>query len=176
MIKLAIQGISDGRHEINKEVPVSEVEGMFPEFFGSINLSGILRKIGKRYSFVGTAECMARLICDITLREYEELISADIKVSFLADTALFRIRNENEDEAGSGEENVIHEEDKHLDLTEEIREQLAVSLPMKRISPEAEGKDIDELYPDIAKNDNSEGDEDDIEDERWAPLKKIKLN
>jgi uncharacterized metal-binding protein YceD (DUF177 family) len=174
MVKILIHGIEDGIHDINLSVPVSEIDGIFPEFFGNILLEGTLRKLKNRFSFVGTATCTAKLICDRTLDEYEEIIKSDISVSAIADSDLFRLKKSHSDsELVDSEEYIINEDDKYLDLSNEVREQLAVRLPLKRVAPWVADKELDEIYPEIATNFVKK----DIDSEAiWAPLKNLKLN
>ena len=111
-----------------------------PEFFGEIKIEGLLRKYGKRFAFTGTAECKAKLICDLSLEEYEELITSELEISFMADSRLFMMRNE--EDAAEADEKIVHEDDEFFDVSELVREQLALKLPMKRIAPKYREKDI----------------------------------
>ncbi|MGA2296097.1 MAG: hypothetical protein ABSG15_00935, partial [FCB group bacterium] len=90
MIRIFIQGIKDGEHDIEFSVPVEEVPEMFPEFCGQIRIKGKLRKSNKRYTLVGIVECTANLICDISLKEFTENITGDFEIAFLADTNLLK--------------------------------------------------------------------------------------
>jgi uncharacterized metal-binding protein YceD (DUF177 family) len=74
-----------------------------------------------------------------------------------------------------GEEIIIREDDKYFDMTQEVCEQLAVRLPMKRIAPEFAEVEFEDLYPEYSIKKEKEVFKDEL-DERWAPLKKIKLN
>ena len=177
MIRIFIQGIKDGEHDIELSVPVEEIPEMLPEFSGQIRIKGKLRKSNKRYTLVGTAECSANLVCDISLKEFSENITGDFEIAFLADTKLLKnLKSNNTDEISNKEKDVIHEDDKFLNITEIIREELLINLPMKRIAPELRGKDFEELYPQYSvhslKKNKSKKDE---PDERWAILKNIKL-
>jgi len=125
MFRIYIQGMKDGDYEIDMKLPVSEVPGMFEEYFGKIKLEGKLRKLGSRYSLEADAECEAKLVCDRSLKEYIEVIDAPVRLSFVTDT----VHKGNYDEAS---EEVIKVDDKYLDITEEIREIFAVNLPMRR--------------------------------------------
>ena len=94
--------------------------------------------------------------------------------SAIADNNLLRIKKTHSDtELTEREEYIINEDDKYLDLSDEVREQLAVRLPLKRIAPWVADKELDEIYPEIAPNLVKK---DSDSDERWAPLKNLKLN
>lgn len=175
MIKILIHGIKDGEHDIDLSVPCQEVDGMFPEFFGDIIIRGKLRKLGNRFSVTGEASCNSRLVCDLSLKEYTQEIVVDISASYYANDDLFFLKTDHGEKTDN--EVVIREDEKYLDLTEEVSQQLAVGLPMKRIAPDMLDVDFNEIYPALAEGKAEElSNSGDIPDERWAPLKKIKLN
>lgn len=165
MFKVLVKGLKDGTYNIDLEQDVSTVPDMFPEYFGLIRLNGKLTILGKRISFNGKAECDAKLICDISLNEYIEIITVDVFSSYIADNVLF---NENQDQ--DRDEKIISEDEKEVDLTDIIREEFAVSLPLKRVSPEFRDKEFEEIYPEF-----SAGKTEIADDDRWAVLKKINL-
>lgn len=175
MIKIRIHGIKDGIHDLTEIVPVEEIEGMLPEFFGNVSFTGKMRKIGKRYTITGFAECQVRLICDLSLEEYTDTISSEINVSFIADTEMFLLSKGQYDDPDA--ERAVHEDDEFFDISNDVREQLAVSLPMKRIAPQYRDKSFADLHPEFSAEiaENIKEDEEQI-DERWSALKKLKLN
>ncbi len=171
MVKIFIQGIKDGLYEIDQHVPVEEVKDIYPEFFGEIHLTGKLRKFGNRYTFTGAAECSAKLVCDVSVTEYEERIAADINVAFLADSKQKSLRYtvQNEEELGA---RLIGEDDKFIDISEDVREELAVNIPLKKVAPRFRDKSFEELHPEF-----SPGKEESKHiDERWSVLNKLKIN
>ena len=167
MLKIPIQGLKDGNSDISLTSDVSEMGVIFPEFFGKITLTGILNKFGKRYIFKGKAVCNAKLICDRSLEEFSEEITATIDVSYLADTEVFLLQ----DPAGDENIYIIREDEPFIDLSVEVCEELALNLPMKRIAPQYRDKELKDILPDRAVTDNDEK-----IDERWAALKNIHLN
>lgn len=177
MIKVRIHGIKDGLHDIAEDAPVSSIKDMSPEFIGDIHFEGKLRKLGKRFAITGFAECKAKLICDLSLEEYEDVISTEISVSFIADTVLFNL-NGKEQEADPKAERVVHEDDEYFDLSSDVKEQLIVELPMKRVSPAFRDKSFEELHPELAGESKPIENEsiDEPVDSRWSALKNLKLN
>ena len=175
MIRILIQGLNDGLHEVNQDIPTEEVDNLFPEFFGDILLLGKLRKLGNRFSFVGTAECQAKMKCDRTLRDFEQKLIADISVSFLADNSLSRGETD-KPEILDAEDQIIKIDDKYIDLTDEVREQLALQIPMRKIAPEVEDKELEDIYPEHSSKNNINSEADEEIDDRWKSLKNIKLN
>jgi uncharacterized metal-binding protein YceD (DUF177 family) len=174
MLKIYIQGKGDGEEQIELEVPSEEIEDLSEEFIGNVRVRGKLTIIGKRFAFHGFAECVAKLICDISLEEYTATISKEMKLSYLADTMLRELTRDNDgmnDETG---EIYLHEDQKEIDITDIVREELQLSLPMKRVSPKYEGKSFEDLHPDLGKKADVKKEEDNPE---WKEkLKKLKLN
>jgi uncharacterized metal-binding protein YceD (DUF177 family) len=174
-----IKGIGDGTYDIDTACAVGRLKGIYPEFYGEVTLKGKLKILGKRYTIDAQVSSMAKLLCDVSLEDYNEEISADISVAYLANTDLYYARQD-EDNEDFETEIVIHEDDKFIDLTEEVTQQLNVSLPMKRVAPKYRDKELEEIYPeftDSSDKDNTENkDQNEDIDERWSALKKLKLN
>jgi len=172
MLQFRTHGIKDGKHEISLQCNASEINDLPEEFFGEVQVKGILTKIGKRYTFLGTAKCAAKMICDISLEEFTEIISKDVEFSITANTELFFLNKERGTFAGEGEEIIIHEDEQEIDISEQIRQELMLSLPMKRLSPAYKDKTLEEIYPDLTDK-NSQTSE---IDERWKGLENLKLD
>ncbi len=170
MLKIFIQGLKNGEYPIEAQCEARAVMTDYEEFIDNITVKGSMKILGNRYTLDFTAECDAKLTCDISLNEYIEKVSCNIKLSYLADEELFRFGQGSD--IANAEARILHPDDKFLDITEEVREELAVNLPMKRISPEYRDKSLVELYPDIVVEKNTAP----IEDDRWKDLKKIRFN
>jgi uncharacterized metal-binding protein YceD (DUF177 family) len=179
MLKILVKGIKDGEYDVDISSPVKEIEGFFPEFFGEVRFRGKLRILGKRYTVEGIAECEAHLICDLSLEEYTETISVQITSSFYANNELYYAMQGISEELRETTEHIIHEDDKYIDISEDVRQELAIHLPMKRIAPQYRGKSFEDIYPQFsAESTQKKGKKiqsDDV-DERWNELKKLKFN
>ncbi|MBK9249191.1 MAG: DUF177 domain-containing protein [Ignavibacteria bacterium] len=162
MLRLPIQGLQDGQASVNLMANVRDIDGIFPEFSGEITLTGTIRKVGKRYSFKGEATCMATMICDRTLNEFTEKIIATVTADFLADTQVYLMQAEEKD----GEMTIIRDDELFIDLSNEVRQELALSLPMKRVAPEFRDKEWEDIAPEIATG----------IDDRWKALKGLTFN
>ena len=173
MIKIFIQGLKDGKHKVKLNVPVETIPEMSAEFFGDVIIEGVFRKHHNRYAFECSVSCDARLICDLSVKEFEETIIFDYKTSFIKDTNMFF--GQQGRELREHEERAVHNDDKYIDITEDIREELILHLPMKRIAPEFRDKNFEDIYPDYANKKISDKSEQNIDD-RWSVLKNIKLD
>jgi len=170
MFNIFIQGLKDGEHGIDMQVPVEDVPDMFEEYFGIINLKGSLRRIGNRFTLFAEADCDAKMICDISLEEFTETINVEVNLSFMLDEKRESGRNKEKQSEGIK----ISSDGKYADIADEIREVFAVSLPMKRVAPRYREKDFKEIFPeyDADTNDSDKG----TIDDRWEPLRKIISN
>lgn len=168
MLKLRVHGIKDGESQFTLEEDARTIKDLPEEFFGIIKVEGILTKIGKRYTVVGNVRCNAKLICDISLDEYTEEIDAHFEYTYSVNNELyFLLRNRGEHETESGEI-ILHEDDQFIDLTEELRQELIVNIPMKKIAPNFRGKSLKDLYPEIMVDD-------DENDQQWSNKSNIKF-
>lgn len=171
MLTIYIRGLENGTHPVNLSTPVDKIPYMFPEFDGNVVFNGEIVKSANKYFIKGVAECSARLVCDRSGEDYSETISAPISLSYIANTDMYLLRR---DESDPEQPYYIHEDDKEIDITDEVRQELAINLPMKRIAPAHRDKDLDDLFPSTVTNADS-GDDEPKEDERWAQLKKIRF-
>jgi len=173
MLKILVKGIKDGEYDIDISSPVNEIEGFFPEFFGDVRFRGKLRILGKRYTVEGIAECEAHLVCDLSLEEYTETISVQISSSFYANNELYFSMKGISEELRETPEHIIHEDDKYIDISEDVRQELAIHLPMKRIAPHYRGKSFEDIYPQFSANTTRKTKNKEI-DERWSVLQKLR--
>lgn len=172
MLKIQIKGLSDGTSSVELSEQTENIEGLFPEFFGEVTFSGTLQKVGNRFLVDGWLASAARLRCDVSTEMFNEQIRAKLAVHYVADTDLYHLHKNDVDPV---QPYYIHEDESHLDITEEVRQELALNLPMKRIAPSYRDRKLEELYPflNAAENDDSEQQGAEPVDERWAALKNI---
>lgn len=176
MLKIHIQGLKDGIYDVDIESDARKIPDMFEEFFGIVSFKGQLRILGKRYTITGTASCMAKLLCDLSLQDFEEEIQTEIKTAYRAIENL-ATHSVDRDETEMNEY-FIKDDEKFIDISSEVREELAVHLPMKRIAPEYRGKSFDEIHPELtagmAPKKKKKLTDEEIDD-RWGPLKSLKF-
>lgn len=173
MIKLDIKGVNDGKHKGLLDLPTTDAEGLFEEFYGNISIDYTIEKYNNRYQIYLNLKCNANLLCDISAEEYSEEIITHLEFSVIADTERYLMQKDLVDKFDT--EIYIHEDEDYIDITREVEEQLAVSLPMKRVAPAYRDKSFEELFPEIAAEKEKIENDDQI-DERWSKLKNLKLN
>jgi uncharacterized protein len=168
MIKIYVKGLKDGLYEVELSEPVKAVPDLSDEFFGNIEVTGKLRVIGNRFNFSGKAVCSAKLVCDRTLKEFVQSIEAEFTVAYIVDTtgSAADIADKHE------KERILSKEDKYIDITDDVREELILNIPMKKIAPDVNDMEFDDIYPEYSAKKNKKIDDDD----RWSALKNIKIN
>lgn len=164
-MKIRIHGIADGNHNVKLKDKVENFPDIFPEFIGEVELNGILTKIKNRFTFDGNVKCDAKMICDFCLEEYIETIEAEVEVNFIVDINMYFIQKKYDGEA---KEISLHADSTHYDITNDVKDSLVLSLPMKRLSPNCKGKTFAEIYQQNKLIEESI-------DPRWAKLKDIKF-
>ncbi len=171
MIKIDISGMAEGVYEFDIVAPLSQVDCSFEEFYGDILLNVLVRKLSTRYTFKVSAQTMAKMECDRSLKIFEEQIACKFEIVYRADTKLFLQSGKHSE---NDKEIIIREDYKYIDISEEVVEHLALELPMKRLAPEYRDKDLEEIFPDISADRITNSDE--TVDDRWSKLKNIKFN
>lgn len=169
-MELSIKGLPDGRHEVELEADVMTMPAICSEFIGTVRVTGFVQKIGKRYIVTGQAECKARLICDRSGEEFEEHIIAPLQLNYVANTHLYL---EQQDREEPEQPYYIREDATKIPIADEVRQELAVNLPLKRIAPAYRDKNLGDLYPDLDADVSPSTNE---PDERWAALKNISFS
>lgn len=167
MLKIRIHGIKDGETDFLLEDNIGSLHEIPDEFFGNIIVEGKLTKIGKRFTVTGNVKCKANLICDVSLEEYTEEINAKFDYSFIVNNELYAILKEKGNFENENGEVIIHEDDQFLDLSEELRQELILNIPMKKVAPQYRNKALNEIYPELQIEEES--------DPRWSELKKLKF-
>jgi uncharacterized protein len=183
VLVVSIKGLQDDKYALEVSAETTEITGIadvFPEFVGAIHVRGDLRKIVKRYLITATASCDARLTCDVSGEEFLERIEAVLKLEYVADTRLFLEMLKKSDDDPEPPY-YIRDDDTSIDLTDIVRQELIVALPLKRVAPAYRHTSFEEMFPEHAADagnaanapDSAETPEDAPIDPRWAALKGI---
>lgn len=171
MIDISIVGIRDGNHPFEMTVQASEIPGFGPEFLRDVHVEGVLQKRGGRYTVSATATATARLVCDRSLEEYDEPLEASFELEYTVDTALAVSQRGRIAELDDEEVRGLRDDDKAVDITEDVRQVLTLAIPARRVAPAYRDKDLDEIFPSI-KGRDAEQPSNDVDD-RWEALKNI---
>lgn len=170
MLILDIQSLKTGKNTVVLQSEAETIPGMFPEFYGIVTVQGVVEKHGNKYILNVEARCTAKLVCDRSNEEYDEEISVPISITFIKNNELyFQQKMEIEPESPF----YIHEDAKQIDLSEYIRQELALALPMKRIAPQYRDKELPDIYP--ALREYFVDFRTVSVDERWQKLQQIQI-
>lgn len=172
MISIDIIGLQDGSHPIALDVSTTDIPGLTAEYVGSVVIDGTLHKVGKRFQLDADVTATARLICDRSLEEFDEPIHTELGLDFVVDSALALKQEGHRDELDDDDVRGIRDDARTLDITDDVRQLLILSLPMKRVAPQYRSAELSDIHP-ILGSDASESSNDGIDD-RWAALKDIK--
>ncbi len=137
-----------------------------------VTVTGLLRKHGLRYSVEADVEATARLTCDRSLEEFDEVITTSISLDYVVDHTLAAAQRGRTAELDDEEVRGIREEDKVIDVSEDVRQVLRLSIPLRAVAPAYRDKELDEIHPSMREGHESESDG--PIDERWSALAKLK--
>lgn len=172
MITIDIVGLREGNHPFTIEAPIQGIPHLPAEFSGSVTVQGVLQKVGRRYSIDATVTGTAHFTCDRSLEEFDEELSADLSLAYLIDPALAAEQEGKQQELDEEVVRGLREEDKRIDITEDVRQVLAVAMPLRHVAPAYRDTPLEEIHPVLnpPKQDDDQG----LVDERWAALMKLK--
>jgi uncharacterized protein len=171
MIDTTIVGIRDGHHPFSETVPASEIPGLPPEFRSEVRVEGVLQRQSGRYVLSASVAAVARLTCDRSLEEYDELIETSFDLEYRVDTALATLQRGRIAELDDEEVRGLRDDEKAIDITEDVRQVLTLAIPSRRVAPAYRDKHLDEIFPSI-KGRDAEQPSNDVDD-RWEALKNI---
>lgn len=174
MIAINIVGFRDGSRPFKIEESVSELPSFHGEFVGTVLVEGVLRKHRNGITLDAHAEGVARLICDRSLEEFDEPISASFFVEFVDDASLARQQRGRIADLDDDEVRGIGEDDRVIDITEDVRQVLTIALPMRHVAPAYRDRPLDEIHPAFTGRDVEGGGEEKGLDDRWTDLEKLK--
>ena len=168
MLKISILGMEDGDNAFHSSCDSSEIQDMFTEFNGLVEIEGVIKKQGKRLILHAHASCNTTLTCDISGEDYDQKIEAAIMKHFRIDTQLFDLQTDKED----GDEILLRDDEEVIDITEEVRQELVIHLPMKKVSLAYADISFETLHPDLL---TKEEEKIDGEDSPFAALKHLNI-
>lgn len=170
VLVIELQGLQAGKQSVSIEAPASEIPDMFPEFKGIVTVAGTVEKFENKYILSLQARCVAHLVCDRSSEEYEEEIVVPIAVTFIRNSELYA---QQKLEADPEPPFYIHDDAKYLDITDYVRQELALHLPMKRVAPWYRDKELEDIFPFLQRQERER--EQQI-DERWSVLQKLRFD
>ena len=158
MLRIAITPLSSGLHEVSLE-PTPEDLDLDGRTFHDIHVDVRLDVQRDRVFAEFRTRALATLICDRTLKPFEQEVTGAYQVLFAPPSIAEADEDEWEDVRP------LLPNDTHIDLTLPVRDTLMLSLPARRVAPGAEEDEIPLHFGALG--------EDDV-DPRWEALRKLR--
>lgn len=158
MFLINIKGLGNGKHKIELN-PQRLENDKFPEISNDIIISGSLDILDERIIFNGKVKTELNLVCDLSLENYNETIDFDFKINVVQSSNESDINDLN---------SITMKDENSFDITDYILQEIAVRIPMKKVSPKHKNKNINDIYPELNKETTPNN--------NWEKLKNLKLN
>ncbi|MBT2620649.1 MULTISPECIES: YceD family protein [Chryseobacterium] len=164
---VSFSGLKNGKHQFKFEIDQSffQLFDTEQEFTNPrITVDAFLEKHTTFLEFEIKINGIVELVCDITNAEFDYPIENEIKV-------LVKFGEEYDD----SDENVITipSTDHAFNVAQLIYENVMLSIPMKKVSPNVSDEDL-EILDQFSPKDIEEVEEEHESDPRWEALKKLK--
>jgi len=157
MISIDIATLADGLHDVSL-APTPEDLDLNPDEFSAIEVDVTLDLSDRQILCSIAVRADAALICDRTLSPYTESISGEYDLVFTSDPDAIV---PDDDVMRLLEDNATQ-----LVITDAIRDTLLLSVPVRKVAPEARGAEIELQF-------GATEDDDDGVDPRWDALRKL---
>ena len=154
MLRVSIAHLPDGLHEETLRPAAADLE-VDPDVFSDVELDVRLDLAERRVLVAYTVRATARLECDRTLAMYDEPVEGAHAVLFDADAD-----GEDDDVRPLAADAV------ELDVTDPVRDTLLLSLPLRRVSPDARDAEIPTAFGGPSEGEPA--------DDRWAALEALR--
>ena len=166
-LTVSIIGLEQGSRRISAIVSATDLEGIAPEFRDDIELDGEIRRLGQRFYVHAGITATATMVCDRSLDEYTESIERIVDLVYELNSDL--AREQQGKDLAEVDIRGLEADARSIDLKEDVRQELSLGLPMKRIAPQHRDQDIEDIYPELRRSE-------DATDDRWEVLKKLRGN
>lgn len=170
-LQLSIAGFHGGSRDVDITIPAQNVPAIGAQFNGVITVTGTMRRVGNRIYVDVMVESPAELECDRSLTLYTEVIQRHVALVYEVDSDL--ALEQRDADLSEVEIRGIAPDRQWIDLTDDVRQELLLGLPMKRVAPEYRDQELTELYPSLL---NGSSDASIPSDDRWDALRKLRGN
>lgn len=155
MLRVDLTSLADGLHELELTPDPTDLD-LDPGVFANIAVSVQLDVAERRIRALFETQATASLECDRTLASYQQRVEGAHEVLF-TDRPI-----------GADNENVypLHDHPPEIDLKEPVRDTLLLSLPLRRVAPEAETVEIPTRFGGPSDGEPA--------DDRWAALQHLR--
>lgn len=164
VLKIRVSGLSEGVHEYHFDANPAEL-GLEDGFQHPVSVDARLDKTHRQLYLTASVAVTGRFQCDRCVEEFSRPLVSGYHVFFVYHEA----------DTGTHEEDevrIINADTTHIDLTDDVRETVLLSIPFKLLCTE----DCRGLCPRCGINRNASTCDcrTDEEDSRWTELRKLK--
>ncbi len=163
-MKIQLGGLSEGVHQYRFSIPGADL-AIGPEFDRPVVVSATVEKTGNQVFLKASAEACCTFLCDRCLTEFEQVLTPHYRMIYVFEAA-------EADRFDPSEVQVISPALSVIDIAEDVRQTLLLSVPLKLLCSES----CKGLCPRCGGNRNlvpcscrEEG-----SDQRWEALRKLR--
>jgi uncharacterized protein len=157
MLRIRISTLNEGENQLQLLATAESLE-LPPDTFSDIQVDCRIHAAPQRIVVHLETTCTARLVCDRTLVEFDETLTGSYSVVFTTEDV----------DAEGRESGLVHfaPSEDELDLTDSVRDTILLSVPLRKVAPQAEGLDLQTSF--------GSSEEDTGSDPRWEVLRQLK--
>jgi uncharacterized metal-binding protein YceD (DUF177 family) len=172
VIPVRLHGLVDGTHHVKLTAQPSDIPHLSTEFCSPITVGVVVRKNGKRVLIEIEATTDATLECDRSLESFLEPITVTFTLNVTIDSVIASMQRASTEGSTEREVVAIGEEVKEIDIADDVRQELVVALPMRRVSPKYRNGEIEDVFPLLLPGSNQPVEQ--PPSAMWAALQKLK--
>jgi uncharacterized protein len=128
-LKINISNLSEGVHEYNFEESPSSIE-LDRRFSKPVLVQVELEKRRRQLFLTGHAKTSGRFVCDRCLDEFESVVNANYRMTYVYDAS-------DAGEVDKDELTVIHMSTNEIRIDEDVREYILLAVPLKLLCKES---------------------------------------
>lgn len=165
LIKIRIIGLEKGEHTAETFIGGEELFEKKYEFHDDIEIDSKLIVTDNRYRLKLDYFGQVKLTCDISAEEYLEDIEGSYELHFKIESEGIKFTGEDDSDRVSLIGN-------YLDVSELIKQEMILGIPLKRVSPKYRDKEFSQIHPELT----DEAKEEEKENPAFSKLKKLNFN
>lgn len=159
MLHIDITALDPGAHHVTLEPKAGAVD-LDPETFRDIHVDALLHVQRERILVAFEAHATAQLLCDRTLRAFDQPVDGTYAVLFAPPGTPKREHGDEE------EVRELLPSDRTIDVTDVVRDTLLLAVPRRKVAPGAEDEEIETRFGEAEGKEQI--------DPRWEALRALR--
>ena len=136
MIRIDIKSLKPGIHHFEWSPDATELE-LDSDLFGNLYVAARLDFHPARIYVVLQTRALAHLICDRTLKAFDEEVEGEHQILFSNDQIVDDVEAQEDDGM-----KILPQGAEEIDLTDVVRDTFILSIPARKVAPGAEAEEI----------------------------------